>query len=118
MKTSISIKGLRLRAYHGVALSERRIGNDFEVDVTLEYPLEEAMRTDCLDNTLNYAEIVESVKQSMSEPSLLIENAAWRIRENLLCKYPEIAGGKVRVTKLLPPIPNVVLDGASVEILW
>ena len=35
----IEITRLRLHAFHGVLEQERRVGNDFEVSVTVGYPV-------------------------------------------------------------------------------
>ena len=56
MKTTIEITRLRLHAFHGVLEQERRVGNDFEVSVTVGYPV--VIGSDELSATLNYAELV------------------------------------------------------------
>lgn len=102
----IAVNGLRLRAAHGVTEQERRVGNDFEVSVWVDVPRSErASVTDCLDDTINYAELVEIVKEQMSVPSVLIEHVAGRIARAVRSKYGVmISGGEVTVSKLAPPI--------------
>lgn len=104
---SISVNGLKLRAYHGVGEQERRVGNDFEVSVTVYLPGESrAAVSDALDDTVNYAEIAEIVRREMAMPSKLIEHVAYRIRQAICAAYgSRICGGKVTVEKLAPPIP-------------
>ncbi len=119
MNITITLDRLRIRACHGVLEQERKIGNDYEVTVSLSYPPAlTAARTDELESTVNYAEIASIVRVEMGRPSQLLENVAWRIRRALVGRYPEVASGRVVVTKLLPPIEGVQLDGASVGLSW
>lgn len=103
----IAINGLRLWAKHGVFDQERRVGNEFEVTLRLDVPASDAaMDTDNLDDTINYAEVVEIIKSEMSIPSRLIEHVAGRIHRSLEARFPgQIAGGELTVSKLAPPIP-------------
>lgn len=118
MNAIISLKGLRMKGYHGVAPSERKIGNEFTLDISVEYPCEQAMAHDNLNGTINYADIADIVRREMLVPSDLLENVVWRIRESLLKAFPEIISGNIKLTKHLPPIPSIQLEGASVEIKW
>lgn len=105
MTANIEIDGLRLLAYHGVMPQERKVGNIFEVSLSLEYPSAlQACDNDRLEDTLNYAEVVEIVKHVMAEPSDLIEHVAGRIHSALISKYPDIKSGTITVSKLAPPI--------------
>lgn len=119
MNITITLDRLRIRACHGVLEQERKIGNDYEVTVSLSYPPAlMAALTDELESTVNYAEVASIVRAEMGQPSQLLENVAWRIRRALVGRYQEIASGRVVVTKLLPPIEGVQLDGASVGLSW
>lgn len=103
---TIYINGLRMLAHHGVLQQERRVGNEFEVNITLHLaePLL-AMTSDSLDDTINYAEVVDIVKAEMAVPSKLIEHVAWRIRQAITDRYGDrLTGGRVCVVKLAPPI--------------
>lgn len=107
MKTplgTIEIKGLRLKAYHGLNPQESKVGNIFEVDVRLDFDAEGAMRTDRIDLTINYCEIVAIVKNEMSYPSKLLEHVVFNIYNALLLRFPRITGGFISVYKLTPPM--------------
>lgn len=100
----ISLEGIELFAYHGVHPHEREEGNTFIVDVSLEYPAEEAAKTDDLSATLDYAVVYEIVKAEMGIPSKLLEAVAKRISDKITGKYPEAKSLAVSVSKLNPPV--------------
>lgn len=102
----IKINGLRLMGRHGVLDQERRVGNEFEVNICLDVPTaDKAAETDSLELTVNYAEVIELVKNEMRIPSRLIEAVACRIAKSIKGKYGEaVAGGSVTVAKLAPPL--------------
>lgn len=114
---TIEVNQLRLYAYHGVMAQERIVGNEYEVTVHVGYPIEEAMAGDDLEHTLNYAHIVEIVKDVMAQPSQLLEHVAGRLRMALIEEFPLINGGMIRIAKITPPIP-VQLQSVAVKIRW
>lgn len=113
----ITIKGLRIYAYHGVFPQENRIGNDFTVDAVLKFPCPRAVADDNLDGTINYADVVDIIKAEMSVPSKLLEHVAGRIQRAVCQRYPQITGGEIAVTKLRPPI-TAELDSISFTLAW
>lgn len=118
MKTIIEISGLRLWGRHGVMEQERRVGNEFVFDLKLDYPFEMGAVRDDLDGTLNYAVAIEVIKKVNSEPSALIENVAWRLKESLMLSFPAISGGMIRVAKIKPPVRATAIDSVAVVIRW
>ena len=114
---TIEVSGLELWAHHGVLDQERRVGNRFVVDVSLDVDLSKAMASDSVSDTINYAVIVDIVKREMAIPSDLLENVVWRVRRAILSQFPMVIGGSVRLTKLTPPICCQV-KGVSVTTRW
>lgn len=115
----ISIKGLRLAGRHGVLDQERVVGNEFELCIELVVPASErAMQSDSIDDTVNYAEVVEIAKHEMSIPSKLIEAVAGRIKNAIIGRYGSmIAAGSITISKLAPPIP-AQLASVSYTCTW
>ncbi len=113
----IEINRLRLKAFHGVTDQERRVGNLFEVTVRLSYPIEQAMATDEISRTLDYAEAVEIIKQTMAVPSRLLENVAARLKEALISRFPLIQGGKISISKISPPV-SAQVESVTVSYRW
>ena len=100
----ISLQGLRFYAFHGVMPQERKVGGEFVVDVKVGYPLEKAVESDEVGDTLNYAELYELVKKEMTQFSNLLEHVAGRIAEAIEATYPQVTSVEVRVTKKNPPM--------------
>lgn len=118
MKTSIVIESLRLLGHHGVTEQERTVGNDFIYDVRIEYPFASAAENDDLDGTVNYAVIVDIIKEVNNLPSKLLENIAWRLKNALEERISGITSGTIRVSKPNPPIPSTELLRAAAVIEW
>lgn len=114
----ITISGLKIAAHHGVLPQERKVGNEFTVDVTLIVDAYKAMVSDEITDTVNYAEVADIVKQQMAVPSKLLEHVAWRIREAITSKFGSIiSGGIVKISKLAPPIA-AQLESVSFTTQW
>ena len=112
----IYLQDLRFHAYHGVEAQERIVGNDYLMDVRLQYPVDPAMLSDNVLDTVNYADMADAVRQEMAQPSQLLEHVATRIAKRLLRDYATLSSVRVRITKLSPPIPGLQCSGAGVEI--
>ncbi len=111
----VFIDGIRMHARHGVLAQERLTGNDYTIDVDAEYDVSAAMRSDQVDDTLNYASVFNIVKTEMNIPSQLIEHVAGRIADHLMKDFPAIKSLKIRIRKENPPM-GADCDGAGVEI--
>ena len=116
MTTKITLQAMKFYAYHGVLEQERRVGNTFVVDLTLSAPLEKAVQSDQLEDTINYAEVYELTKQEMNIPSQLLEHVAGRICRALRHHFPQIEQIEIRVSKLNPPFGGDV-HSASVLLI-
>ena len=115
MQTYIRLEKLRVRAFHGVLPQERTVGGDFVVTLRIGYPWQQAMDTDDVGDTLNYAVVCELVKREMDIPSNLLEHAAGRIADRLLRQFPAITSVDLWLTKVTPPM-GADSDGAGVEL--
>ena len=112
----IRVDRLKISAFHGVFPQERLIGNEFVVSVEILYPISNAAVNDDINGTVNYADVVEIIRDEMSRPSQLLENVAWRIARSLRANWPAIVEGTVTVAKPTPPIPSTQLDSVSVTV--
>lgn len=112
----IEILGVRLFGHHGVLEQERIVGNEFIVDIVINYPADRGAEKDDISSTLNYANVVEVVKAEFATPANLIEAVATRIANGLRQQWPRIDSGQVSVAKLTPPIPSTTLTMVKVTV--
>lgn len=81
----ITLTGLTVFGYHGVFDFERRQGQEFVIDLTLQLPLAEAAASDDVVDTVHYGELADRVAAIVSgEPVDLIETLAQRIADAAL----------------------------------
>ena len=111
----ISLRNVRFHAFHGVLPQERQVGGDFMVTVRVGYPLERAMETDNVDDTLDYAALYALVKKEMAEPSELLEHVVGRIVKAITASFPKVTSVDLELTKLNPPM-GADCEGAAVEV--
>jgi dihydroneopterin aldolase len=115
MTNSIVIEGMRFRANHGCLEDEAKNGGDFIVDVYMTTDFSEAVKSDSLQDTIDYCAVREACASEMKIRSNLIEQVCERIYKKLSHLFPALKTLKVRVTKLtLPLMPDT--DKVSVEI--
>lgn len=116
MSSKIYLRNVRFHAFHGVLPQERIVGNDYLVNLVLDYDFSSAMKTDDLQGTLNYAEVYQKVREEMAVPSKLLEHVAGRIAHRLFSDFPEIQKLQLSITKVNPPM-GADSDGAGVEVV-
>ena len=106
----IRLRGLKLRGFHGVFDHERRAGQDFIVDATLQ--VTDPARDD-LELTADYGVLAQSLAAVVTgEPVDLIETLAQRLLA--VCQAtPGVHRAEVTVHKPQAPIP---LDFADVSV--
>lgn len=116
MSSKIYLRNVRFHAFHGVLPQEGIVGNDYLVNLMLDYDFSSALKTDDLQGTLNYAEVYQKVREEMAVPSKLLEHVAGRIAHRLFSDFPEIQKLQLSITKVNPPM-GADSDGAGVEVV-
>lgn len=111
----ITLRQVRFHAFHGVMPQERQVGADFLLDVRVGYPLAQAMQSDEVGDTLNYATLYDLVAREMQQPSKLLEHVAGRMVETISQTFPQVISVDLELTKLNPPM-GADCEGASVEV--
>ena len=110
MTDRIALTGLRIRGHHGVLPSERRAGQDFVVDVSLDLDLAAAALSDDVADTVDYGELAEALAAVIrGEPVNLLETLASRLSDICLADA-RVAVARVTVHKPQAPIPLNFLD--------
>ncbi len=103
--TQIYIRDMSLHAYHGVLEQERRVGNDYVINITVDYPFMDACDSDDVSDTLNYANLAELIKREMAIQSNLLEHVAHRICRAIYREFPRTECVEIDIRKIAPPMP-------------
>jgi dihydroneopterin aldolase len=99
------LRGLRGYGRHGVLESERRLGQSFLVDVTIELDTSRAAETDDVADTVDYGVLATSVLSIVEgEPVALLERLAQRIGDAVLA-HDKVQAVDVTVHKPSAPVP-------------
>ena len=109
----IFLRNVRFHAFHGVLPQERQVGGDFLMNLRVDYPVEKAMESDEVGDTLNYATLFDLVKREMQMPSQLLEHVAGRIAKAIMANFPAVTSIDLELTKLNPPM-GADSDGAGI----
>lgn len=110
MSDRITLTGLRAYGRHGVLEEERASGQLFVVDADLELDLAPAAVSDDVDDTVNYADLAESLVSAVGcDPVNLIETLADRLVRVCLAD-PRVMVATVTVHKPHAPIPHKFMD--------
>jgi dihydroneopterin aldolase len=102
----IQLEGIRCYGYTGYLPEEQVLGQWFEVDVTLWLDLALAGKSDAIEDTVDYRNIINRVQHLVKTSKFaLVERLAGAIAESILTN-DGIQQVKVRLSKLAAPIPD------------
>ncbi len=107
----IKIKNIKIYAYHGCLIEEKKIGSDYRVDLEINADLSTSAASDHLADTVDYVHLNRIVKEEMAIRSKLLEHVAERILIRILDELALVSKATVTVSKINPPI------GGNVEIV-
>jgi len=110
----VKLEGLDFFAHHGVYAEEREIGNKYTVTIEIEINDDINFLSDDLNNTINYEEVYQLVKEVMDQPKMLLETLAAEINKKALDRFANANKVTTIVSKHNPPIKGVCLK-ATIE---
>ena len=97
---TITVRGLELYAYHGVNPEEKENGQRFILDIDMTADVSEAAATDDLTKTVSYSAALKTARAVfLADKYDLIETAAQKVADALLCEYPRLCAVAVTVKK-------------------
>ena len=100
----IRLKNMIFYGYHGVYEFEKEKDGTFELDIELYLPLLKAGKSDRLEYTINYEDIISTATKAFTEKQYaLVEAAAQSVCDRLLNNF-KIDKIKIRVRKPHAPI--------------
>jgi dihydroneopterin aldolase len=111
----VELRGLSLYTHHGVSEAEREVGQRLEFDVSFDVPDCDAVLTDRLEDTVDYAEVCDIVALAATERNYktlerLCKVIGERLMERFRCEHV-----RVRAAKPEPPLP-LAMQEVAVEV--
>jgi len=103
MKTTIALQGLHFHAFHGYYPEERKMGNDFVVNIELTVKSFDSA-DDNIDDTINYEEVYNICQKQMNNTQKLLETVVLNICNEIKSTFSGIAQGIVTLEKLGPQL--------------
>ncbi len=110
----ISLEGMAFYAHHGYYIHERKRGNNYVLDVHIDYDMERAADTDELEHSVNYEEVYKICKEEMDDPRHLIEAVAKRLALRIKAEVRGIETVRLRLEKLKPELGGAVAKAVVV----
>ncbi len=109
---SIEISGLSIYTHHGVTAAEREIGQRIVLDVRFDVGEPDALITDRIEDTVDYAEVCQEI-------ALIAQQRSYKTLERLCAVIADRLASKfgaeevtVKAAKPEPPIPLPVEEVA------
>ena len=104
MNVRVELNGLEIAGRHGATPEEHERDQPFLYDLELEFP---EPRADRIEETVDYREVVEVVREASREERQLLETLAAAVADALMERLP-IQRARVRVRK-----PEVRLEAPA-----
>jgi 7,8-dihydroneopterin aldolase/epimerase/oxygenase len=114
-RVEIDLRGLSIFTHHGVSDAEQEIGQRLEFDISFDVPDCDAVLTDRVEDTIDYAEVADLVALAATGRSYrTLERLAQVVGERLMERYG-CDSVRVRAAKPEPPLPLAIQE-VAVEI--
>jgi dihydroneopterin aldolase len=111
----ISLSNLEFFGFHGLYEGEKKIGNQFLVDIQIDFSPTVVIVNE-LDQTIDYVLVYNKVKEIMETPTPLLETIVCKIADQILLDHSIADKVFVQITKQKLAIPSFVGDTAvSIE---
>ncbi len=111
----VEISGLSVYTHHGVDEAERKVGQRLVFDVSFEVGPSDAILTDEVEDTVDYADAAQQILLAAQERSYkTLERVCSMVADRLMDRY-DAESVSVRASKPEPPMPLSV-EEVSVEV--
>jgi 7,8-dihydroneopterin aldolase/epimerase/oxygenase len=112
----VELRGLSIYTHHGVTEAEQEVGQRLEFDLTLDVADCDAVLTDRVEDTVDYAEVCDIVALAATERNYrTLERLAQVVGERLMERYG-CDSVRVRAIKPEPPLPLAIQE-VAVEVV-
>ena len=108
----VELRGLSIYTHHGVSEAEQEVGQRLEFDISFDVPDCDAVLTDRLEDTVDYAQVCDIVALAATERSYkTLERLAQVVGQRLMERYG-CESVRVRAAKPEPPLPLAIQEVA------
>ena len=108
----VELRGLSIYTHHGVSEAEQEVGQRLEFDVSFDVPDCDAVLTDRLEDTVDYAAVCDIVALAATERSYkTLERLTQVVAERLMERYG-CNTVRIRAAKPEPPLPLAIQEVA------
>jgi dihydroneopterin aldolase len=105
------IAGIALHGRHGVLEAERSLGQKFTLDLEIVADIGDAAKTDHLEETLHYGQVIKTAVGAFNEQPLnLVEAAGGAVADALMSRFAKIERVRVTVHKPSAPVAAIFDD--------
>ena len=112
----VELRGLSIYTHHGVTDAEQEIGQRLVIDISFDVPHCDAVLTDRIEDTIDYAEVADIVALAATERSYrTLERLCGVISERLMERFGSDLV-RVRAAKPEPPVP-LAIEEVAVEVV-
>lgn len=104
MLYTIRLEQMEFRAFHGCYDLEQKVGNRFNVELTITTELGSVADEDAVEKAVNYLTVYEVVREQMTITQRTIERVAQNIIRAVKENFPQVVEVECCVSKLAPPL--------------
>ncbi len=112
----INLNDLRFYSRIGVFDQERKVGNEYVVNVSVAYDAC-LFEEENLASSISYADVYEEIKDEMQGECLLLETVALRISRRISGRWMTAQEIRVKIDKCVPPV-SAIVGSCGVEYFW
>ena len=102
---SIELVDVHIHAFHGIFEGEEKVGNPYIINLSVKYE-ERDNDFENINNTINYVDLHNIVKQRMQIPTNLLEKICTNIIRHIKHQYPFIKEVDLSIQKIQAPIQD------------
>lgn len=100
---TIHLNNLRFNGFHGLYPAEKLLGNQFEVQLSIQVDASPGQTN--ANPPLDYVEAYAIIRECMDQPTPLLEELAMTIARSIFNQFPVATKVHIALFKLHPPIP-------------
>lgn len=108
MEYTITLAGMEFRAFHGCYDLEQRVGNRFEVNLTVTAELGTVAEHDAVEEAVNYLTLYETVREVMARTQRTVERVTMNVIDAVYERFPQVRHVRCTVEKIAPPLGGKV----------